>query len=539
VKKMNDESEKQCVQLRADFVERKRLLTSSPESGISDIDSEDKTEDTDVDSEKEKSICPQKKEDSFVTNTAPGYTPDLYESDSEEIPDPFSDDEDEENEEALDRLFCPMVQSFINEIDEVETESVEEEEDNEPGFTPIFVPSLSYLAQVPSSMQPELLATEKEQIQLNSEVLTRDRIDEDVMDEVDDNVRDLITRLSTSTSRGAFLANRLSDIHRRIATGTSLTDHNDWFDDNAEDTESDPDARSQDDLNCPNPNLTIETEHQDNQDSESSELSTSIHHNEDDYEDDERPSSTDSLVLAIDEAINILDPISMSQLPLGPLQQNNILFSPALGDQNEHDMHENVDGESDAEENSDEAVGSAHVPQSSDSSAEVTRFLIKHLPKQLTQLRNEKHELEDKIHDFEQIVSEQRMQMSEHERRLEVERNKTRKLEERLKMIEAKVSEEAKEDTDIPVVFTVPVEVEQENMVLNWTVESKSERACGYWISFITPGASNSDAVIMPNVVREVIPMDVGISTSLQVNCAFRGKYTLHIQGNDPKYVEF
>merc|ERR1711892_674675 len=50
VKKMNDESEKQCVQLRADFVERKRLLTSSPESGISELDSEDKSEDIDLDS---------------------------------------------------------------------------------------------------------------------------------------------------------------------------------------------------------------------------------------------------------------------------------------------------------------------------------------------------------------------------------------------------------------------------------------------------------------------------------------------------------
>merc|ERR1712179_304363 len=120
--------------------------------------------------------------------------------------------------------------------------------------------------------------------------------------------------------------------------------------------------------------------------------------------------------------------------------------------------------------------------------------------------------------------------MSEHERRLEVERNKTKKLEERLKMIEDKVSEEVTKDTDIPVVFTVPVEVEEEDMVLNWTVESKSERPCGYWISFITPGASNSDAVIMPNIVSEVVPMNVGISTSLRVDCTYRGRYTLHIQ---------
>eukprot|EP00090_Calanus_glacialis_P033149 TRINITY_DN5499_c0_g1_i11.p1 TRINITY_DN5499_c0_g1~~TRINITY_DN5499_c0_g1_i11.p1 ORF type:complete len:103 (-),score=23.26 TRINITY_DN5499_c0_g1_i11:95-382(-) len=70
-------------------------------------------------------------------------------------------------------------------------------------------------------------------------------------------------------------------------------------------------------------------------------------------------------------------------------------------------------------------------------------------------------------------------------------------------------------------------------MTLNWTVESKSERACGYWISFVTAGAAACDAVIMPNMVSDVIPMDVGITTSLQVHCAFKGRYTLHIQGND------
>ena len=61
----------------------------------------------------------------------------------------------------------------------------------------------------------------------------RERLDENVLEEeVDDNVRDLIIRLSSSTARGAFLANRLADIHRRIASGTSLTDHNEWFNHN-------------------------------------------------------------------------------------------------------------------------------------------------------------------------------------------------------------------------------------------------------------------------------------------------------------------
>ena len=74
-------------------------------------------------------------------------------------------------------------------------------------------------------------------------------------------------RLSSSTARGAFLANRLADIHRRIATGSehffkrrtpsskisqhlllplnckfrsSLTEHNDWFDGEEEETDVEP-----------------------------------------------------------------------------------------------------------------------------------------------------------------------------------------------------------------------------------------------------------------------------------------------------------
>eukprot|EP00091_Calanus_sinicus_P000093 TRINITY_DN10016_c0_g2_i1.p1 TRINITY_DN10016_c0_g2~~TRINITY_DN10016_c0_g2_i1.p1 ORF type:complete len:150 (-),score=40.79 TRINITY_DN10016_c0_g2_i1:73-522(-) len=125
------------------------------------------------------------------------------------------------------------------------------------------------------------------------------------------------------------------------------------------------------------------------------------------------------------------------------------------------------------------------------------------------------------------------MQMSEHERRTEVERSKTKKLEERLREIEQKLLEETHKNTNIAAVFTVPVKVDLENMTLSWTVESKSERACGYWVSFVTCGAEDSAAVIMPNMVSEVTPMDVGITTQLQVHCAFKGKYTLHIQGND------
>merc|ERR1711915_23439 len=112
VKKMNEESEKQCVQLRADFAERKRMLTSSPESGISEMDSEEKMEN------EECFELPRVEnlDNVNVTHMLPGHVVDLFDdSDSEEIPDPFSDDEDDE---AIENIFCPMgtsVKSILNE----------------------------------------------------------------------------------------------------------------------------------------------------------------------------------------------------------------------------------------------------------------------------------------------------------------------------------------------------------------------------------------------------------------------------------------
>ena len=317
-----------------------------------------------------------------------------------------------------------------NNFEATDSENAEVEKEKDPGFTPIFVPSMSYLAQVPPNMQPNLFPSEKKES--FADLPERERIDENALDEVDDNVRDLITRLSTSTSRGAFLANRLSDIHRRIAAGASLTDHNDWFDDNVEEAENLQREEEDEDeeLTVPSPDLE-----------NAEELDTSETHNDlisptsDDYDeqDEIRPASTDSLVLAIDEAINILDPMSMNRMPLSSPQPLTTLAQPLMGFQERRNENEESDNDYESEVNIDDEVEYEQVPQSSsDSSAEVTRFLIKHLPKQLTQLRNEKHELEDKIHDFEQVVSEQRMQMAEHERRVEVERSKTKRLEDRL-----------------------------------------------------------------------------------------------------------
>ena len=56
----------------------------------------------------------------------------------------------------------------------------------------------------------------------------------------------------------------------------------------------------------------------------------------------------------------------------------------------------------------------------SENATAVTRFLIKRLPKQLSKLRNDKSELEDKIQDLEATISNQNQAMLEMERRVEV-----------------------------------------------------------------------------------------------------------------------
>ena len=81
------------------------------------------------------------------------HVEDEFEELSEEIPDPFSDDEGEIVELPNDPFLqqpIGMVTSITSMVNpDIEDEEEEEgEEKDEEGLTPIFVPSLSYLTQV-------------------------------------------------------------------------------------------------------------------------------------------------------------------------------------------------------------------------------------------------------------------------------------------------------------------------------------------------------------------------------------------------------
>ena len=147
VKQKNAESEIQWLKLKADCEERRRILMSSSESGFSELEAADKTDDTDVDSEGKTSPT-----ESREKSPTPGLDDIEEESESEEIPDPFSDDEDEEVMEIPQHFLLPVLASSVSEESEEEEDfedALEPEAEKEPAeFTPIFMPSMSFLAQV-------------------------------------------------------------------------------------------------------------------------------------------------------------------------------------------------------------------------------------------------------------------------------------------------------------------------------------------------------------------------------------------------------
>merc|ERR1712080_786456 len=101
------------------------------------------------------------------------------------------------------------------------------------------------------------------------------------------------------------------------------------------------------------------------------------------------------------------------------------------------------------------------------------------------------------------------MQMAEHERRVEEAVISTIKMEEKLKQYdEKKMTEEAKEPREAPkeremgATFRVPVEVEQQEMLLSWSVECREERPCCFWLNYVPAGGDESDSVIPPAGLR-------------------------------------
>ncbi len=357
VKQKTADSEKQWVALKADLAEQKRLLfsTDSSESGISEAE--------DVSSEKSEIqsleianavLEPDEVFDESIDND------DNESFSDEEIPNPFSDEEEEEPSVIEPHISIPNLQY------------------------PVFFPSVSYIANVPNDFQCPLIPAENEKIP----------IEENNIEQVDDNVRELITRLSSSTARGAFLANKLAELHKKIAVGEGpLVGAGEEDSTVADDEETGGDE-------------------EDN----SSEMSSPIPDLDDSLSIPEiNTSESEFNANLINSPIEEYHTQGIQEVAETTIDQQLTTRSEAASRASDSDDMSSGN-ESDDEANS----------ENTESPTDVTRFLIHHLPIQLSKLRNEKSELEEKNMDMEQVISDQKNSIVELERRLNLEKNKNK-----------------------------------------------------------------------------------------------------------------
>jgi len=482
VKQKTADSEKQWRALRDEFAERRKLIWPKPsesESGFSEADTEDSaalnesesdTEEVasmnEVDADTEDAINQVDEEESTIEsfsvidechpvtipidieNIDPLYlpvgTPEVViasgiadiedDDDDEEIPDPFPDEIDET--ESIEDYNVDG-----NEAMGLSTTTITDE-DNVAHETPIFVPSMSFMSQIPASLHPHLFPTEKDHQDFQHQYEMEGA---QSFEHCDGNIKDLITRLMSSSARSAFLASSLSDLHRRIVTGQSID--GDWIDDD-DDTDIDPRDTEDEDIVTHSPDV-------------SSDLETDDEINE---RNNRRKESQKT------DAIYVIPP---------PPPQPSYSLKPPTSNITVRPTYDQV---------YDEDVDDQKEHETRESSMSVAKFLIKHLPKQLSKLRNEKSELEDKIHDLESTVSDQRGKMAEHERRVEAEKNKSQKLEERLT-----IDEEKKRSSIISVT------VAQEDETLLWTIislaQTEKEDYLPYSIKFTPTGELTTEEI--------------------------------------------
>ena len=90
----------------------------------------------------------------------------------------------------------------------------EDDSQNENELTiPIFIPSMDYVAGVPSELLPPFFPSEDPILRLGLDGANRGS------ETVDENYEELYSKLIASTARSAALANRLAEIHRLTLFG--------------------------------------------------------------------------------------------------------------------------------------------------------------------------------------------------------------------------------------------------------------------------------------------------------------------------------
>ncbi len=214
----------------------------------------------------------------------------------------------------------------------------------------------------------------------------------------------------------------------------------------------------------------------------------------------------------------------------------------------------NMDSSGDEDSDADEAMDrEAANQEASENATAVTRFLIKHLPKQLAKLRHDKGELEEKIRDLETLISNQNVAMTEMERRIDIfkkEAETARKWSASLANLHhmkvnnlastaasndpvvASMASELKMEVELRPQFDqieLPVTVTRGNVKMLWKILCSASNTLG----FVAYRASTSSFVdSIPTYIQSNIPLHPNDYSEIEVKAQEPGLYVMQLRAS-------
>ena len=173
---------------------RRAFQTTSSESGFSDAPTEEEEDDQSIAESVAESEAVSVEESVTENETAESQV-------QINTTDPYQIQICPENEMSASTL---TIKAPEETTDDILSEDISQSELT----IPIFIPSLDYVAGVPSELLPPFFPSEDPILRLGLDGANA------IPDNVDENYEELYSKLIASTARSAALANRLAEIHR-------------------------------------------------------------------------------------------------------------------------------------------------------------------------------------------------------------------------------------------------------------------------------------------------------------------------------------
>ena len=480
VKKKTADSEREWRALRDEFAARRRMFpSSSSESGYSDrdcqLDDDENNESNDTGAVKdESSVILAASLESIAEETSKENENPLI-----EVMEEKNLDFEKEKPKNSEGSCSEKKDTATSSIEDKDTDRVSDPDETEEECIPLFIPSMNYMAQVPPDMLPPLFPSE-----IGQENGANGSINPIMVESYQELYQKLIASTARSAAIANRLAevHRSIKISNNNKASNTVADAEEedssWIEPRTDDEsiiEHDDESELISELEAPienvnetdpndgfDSNMPVDDDRDDDSDLELEDLGLSQEAIEtalasSRFADDSNSSTTTSLSSSRrtsiassppldsdeeDETYNGLSsfatgpvtPLRASQVaeiapsnslstftipPAPPLPTFSLVPPPATVTVRPtfNYNYANLDSLDDTSEDESQDEDPAGT---SENSTAVTRFLIKHLPKQLSKLRNDKAELEEKIRDLEATISNQSQAMLEMGRRVEI-----------------------------------------------------------------------------------------------------------------------